>query len=64
MRTDQLKPQPGNRAEAARAAAFEHKQRWKEQPGNRYTPDELREMSESFGGIRIIEPEPHVMRLE
>jgi len=64
MRTDQLKPQPGNHAEAARAAAFERKQRWKEQPGNRYTPSELREMSASFGRINIAELEPHVMRLD
>ena len=26
-------------------AAFERKQSWKEQPGNRYTPEELHEMS-------------------
>ena len=36
-------------AEAARAAGFERKQRWKELPGNRYTPEELRQMSGEFG---------------
>ena len=36
-------------AEAARAAGFARKQAWKEQPGNRYTAEELRAMSESFG---------------
>ncbi len=35
-------------AEAARAAGFERKQRWKELPGNRYTPEELRQMSGEF----------------
>lgn len=35
-------------AEAARAAGYERKQRWKELPGNRYTPEELRQMSAAF----------------
>ena len=35
-------------AEAARAAAYERKQRWKELPGNRYTPEELQQMSGDF----------------
>ena len=34
-------------AEAGRAAGFARKQQWKELPGNRYTPEELRAM----GGI-------------
>ena len=29
-------------AEAVRAAAYARKQKWKELPGNRYTPEELR----------------------
>jgi hypothetical protein len=31
--------------EAERAAGYARKQRWKELPGNRYTPEELRAMS-------------------
>lgn len=51
-------------AEAARAAAHERKQRWKEQPGNRYTAEELRRMSERLGDFSITEAEPEVMRLD
>jgi len=40
-------------AEAARAAGFERKQRWKELPGNRYTPEELRAMSAEVGPITM-----------
>ena len=36
-------------AEAARAAGYARKQKWKELPGNRYTPEELREMSANSG---------------
>jgi hypothetical protein len=43
---------------------FESKQRWKESPGNRYTPEELRAMAESLGRIRIVEPEFEIMRLD
>lgn len=46
------------------AAGFERKQRWKEQPGNRYTPEELRQLSGSFGAFKIEEPELHIMKLE
>jgi len=41
-------------AEAARAAAYERKQKWKELPGNRYTPEELREMSGGFDGAIML----------
>jgi hypothetical protein len=50
-------------AEAARAAAFERKQRWKELPGNRYTPEELRRMGERWGPLSIEEAAPEIMRL-
>ena len=50
--------------EAERAAAFARKQQWKEQPGNRYTPDELREMSASLGTLLITEQETPVMHLK
>ncbi len=51
-------------AEAARAAAYERKQRWKDLPGNRYTAEELRGMSERLGAISITEAEPEGMRLD
>lgn len=38
-------------AEAERAAAHERKQKWKELPGNRYTPEELHEMSGYFDDV-------------
>jgi hypothetical protein len=41
-------------AEARRAEGYARKQKWKELPGNRYTPEELRAMSASFGGLTII----------
>ena len=41
-------------AEAARAAGFERKQRWKELPGNRYTPEELQAMSGDFADCVVI----------
>ena len=51
-------------AEAVRAGANERKQRWKELPGNRYTAEELRGMSERLGAISITEAGPEVMRLD
>ena len=50
---------------AARAAGFERKQRWKELPGNRYTPEELRQMSANLGEvtIRSVRPKRRVMLL-
>jgi len=51
-------------AEKRRAEHYARKQKWKELPGNRYTAEELREMSASLGPIRIIEQETHVMHLD
>ena len=51
-------------AEAERAAGFARKQAWKEQPGNRYTAAELREMSSRLGTLTITESEPEIMRLD
>lgn len=64
MRTDHLKRPRDAAVEAARAAAFERKQRWKEQPGNRYTPEELRRMAEDFGEFTMIKPKTKVMYIE
>ena len=52
-------------AEAERAAGFERKQRWKELPGNRYTPEELRQMSANLGEVtmRSVRPKRRVMHL-
>jgi len=58
------KPPEAAAAEAARATGYERKQRWKELPGNRYTPQELREMSASLGTLVITEQETPVMHLE
>lgn len=41
-------------AEAERAAGYERKQAWKELPGNRYTPEELRAMSAELGEFTMV----------
>ena len=64
MRKENLKDQSTEAAEAARAAGFERKQKWKELPGNRYTPEELRQMSESLGPITIEKPKIKVMFID
>jgi hypothetical protein len=51
-------------ADAARTAAFERKQKRKEQPGNHYTPEELRLMANRLGPLAILEAEPEIMRLD
>ena len=51
-------------AEAARAAAYERKQRWKELPGNRYTPEELRQMSGEFADCTMHQHRTKVMYLD
>ena len=48
-------------AEAARAAAYERKQKWKELPGNRYMPEELERMSGEFGEFTMCRPKRRVM---
>ena len=45
-------------AEAERAAGFARKQQWKELPGNRYTPEELRQMSGEFADCVIVRRRP------
>lgn len=56
-------PRPGHirlpkdeAAEAERAAGFARKQQWKEQAGNRYTPEELRAMASDFPGFVMVRP--------
>jgi len=41
-------------AEAERAAGYARKQAWKELPGNRYTPEELRVMSAELGEFTMV----------
>ena len=52
-------------AEAERAAAHERKQKWKELPGNRYTPEELRMMSGEFADCVVVKrlPKRRVMHI-
>ena len=50
-------------AEAERAARFARKQKWKELPGNRYTPEELRQMSGAFGDCVTIRRKRRVMHI-
>jgi hypothetical protein len=53
MRTGHIKPVKDENAQTARSAAFDRKQKWKELPGNRYAPEELREMTGEFGKFTI-----------
>ena len=64
MRPDHTPPPEDEAAEAERAAAYERKQKWKELPGNRYTPEELRQMADSFGEFTIIRPKRRVMYID
>lgn len=61
MRPDHIKPPQAEAAETGRAAAFERKQKWKELPGNRYTPEELQEMSGAFNDSIMLRPKLRVM---
>lgn len=67
MRPDHIKlpkSPEAEAAEAARAAGYERKQRWKELPGNRYTPEELRQMSGEFGDCIMESPKMTVMHID
>lgn len=67
MRPDHIKMPKTPEAEAAeaeRAAAFERKQQWKELPGNRYTPEELKLMGENFGSFTMHKPRRKVMYID
>jgi len=46
------------------ADGHERKQRWKEKPGNRYTPEELRAMAQDCDSLQIIQQEFHLMCLD
>ena len=65
MRPGHIKLPRDEAVEAARSDASEHKQRWKELPGNRYTPEELRRMSGEFADCTMhhVRPERRVMHI-
>jgi hypothetical protein len=65
MRPGHIKLPRDEAAEAERAAAHERKQRWKELPGNRYTPEELRQMSGEFADCTMhrVRPKRRVMHI-
>jgi hypothetical protein len=62
IRSNEPPPQP--EAGAGRAAAFERKQKWKELPGNRYTPEELRAMSGEFADVTLHKRRTKVMFID
>ena len=64
LRPGHIKLPKDEAAEAERAAGFARKQKWKEQPGNRYTAEELRAMSQRLGKLTITEVEPEIMHLD
>ncbi|MEN9576026.1 MAG: hypothetical protein RL514_3881 [Verrucomicrobiota bacterium] len=67
MRPDHLQLPPPLKdaaAEAVRDAAFARKQLWKELPGNRYTPEELRQMSGEFADCTMHKRRTKVMFLD
>ncbi len=64
LRPGHIKLPKDQAAEAERAAGYQRKQKWKELPGNRYTPEELRQMSEELGEFSIHSPEPTVMHID
>ena len=65
MRPGHIRLPKDKTAEAERAAGFARKQRWKELPGNRYTPEELRAMSGEFAdcAVRRLRPKRRVMQI-
>jgi hypothetical protein len=54
LRPGHIKLPKSEAAEAGRAAGYERKQRWKELPGNRYTPEKLRAMSGEFADCVMV----------
>ena len=51
-------------AEVERAAAYDRKQKWKELPGNRYTPEELRKMKGEFADCTMHKRRTKVMHID
>ena len=58
LRPGHIKLPKDEAAEAERAAGFERKQRWKELPGNRYTPEELSAMTGEFADCVVVKRRP------
>lgn len=61
LRPGHIKLPKDEATEAKRAADYERKQRWKELPGNRYTPEELRAMSGEFADCTMHRRKRRVM---
>ena len=53
----------GAEAEKLRARQFEQKQEWKKEPGNRYTPEELKLMLEGSPQLTIHHRRTKIMYL-
>jgi hypothetical protein len=64
LRPGHIKLPKNEAAEAERAAGYERKQRWKELPGNRYTPEELRAMSGEFADCVFVKRRTKVMFID
>ncbi len=62
LRPGHMRPPKDGAAEVERAAAHERKQEWKTLPGNRYTIEELSQMSRELGKIVILR-KPTKMRV-
>jgi hypothetical protein len=56
--------QPVSAAEQKRREHYAQKQEWKEQPGNRYTADELHHLADSFGPFTLHKRRTKVMHLD
>ena len=64
LRPGHIKLPKNEAAEAERAAAHDRKQKWKELPGNRYTPEELRRMSGEFADYTMHKRRTKVMFID
>ena len=64
LRPGHIKLPKDEAAEAERAAGFARKQKWKEQPGNRYTAEELRAMSGEFADVVMHKRRTKVMFID
>ncbi len=64
LRPGHIKLPKDEAAGAERAAGYARKQAWKELPGNRYTPEELKRMSGEFADCVMIKRRTKVMHID
>lgn len=64
LRPGHIRLSKNEAAEAERAAGFARKQKWKELPGNRYTPEELKQMSGEFADCTMHKRRTKVMFID